>query len=505
MPDVHDPDEAERLEAEHHDAYHSRREFLERTAAAAGLAGLGLTLAPDVVMAEATRRTSQPLPSARNLPIDTFVVLMMENRSFDHYLGWLPGADGRQAGLTFRDKQGRTHETHRLAPDFQGLRHLDPDHSWDGGRVQLDGGRNDGFLQADSDTFSIGYYEKPDLPFIPHAAEAFTAYDRFFCSLLASTYPNRYFMHAAQSYGRKNNAFPFLQQATPIGLPDSTIFAALQAKGISSRYFFSDIPVSALWGLPGLARSGPMAEYYERCRSGTLPRVSFVDPAFNGEEQGTSGDEHPHGDVRVGQAFMADVVHAFMSSPQWKRGALFIVYDEWGGFFDHVRPPRVADDRASRDVAQDFGQMGFRIPAVAVSPWARRRHVDHGIYGFESILKLIRYRFGLSPLTKRDRFARNIGLSFDFAAKPRLDLPALPSARRVMAGDAIGARRAAPADRDTAARAAGRAAEPEPERAKPHDLAELYTSGYLDRLGFRYRPATPGRIFRNPSRMGLRP
>ena len=76
---------------------------------------------------------------------------------------------------------------------------------------------------------------------------------------------------------------------------------------------------------------------------------------------------------------MADVVHAFMESPQWKRGALFIVYDEWGGFFDHVAPPRVPDIRASNDPAQDYGQMGFRIPAVAVSPYARRGFVSHDV------------------------------------------------------------------------------------------------------------------------------
>ncbi|WP_320670947.1 alkaline phosphatase family protein [Patulibacter defluvii] len=502
MPDVHDPDEAERLEAEHHDAYHSRREFLERTAAVAGLAGLGLTLSPDTVLAEATRRGTRALPSGRNLPIDTFVVLMMENRSFDHYLGWLPGADGRQAGLTFRDKQGKVHHTHRLAPDFQGLAYLDPDHSWEGGRTQLDGGRNDGFLQSDSDVFSIGYYTKPDLPFIPHAAQAFTTYDRFFCSLLGSTYPNRYYMHSAQSFGRKDNGFPFLKADSPLGLPDQTIFSALAQKGVSSRYFYSDIPVAALWGVPGLARSGPVQEYYERCAAGTLPAVSFVDPSFNGEEAGTSGDEHPHGDVRVGQAFMADVVHAFMRSPQWKRGALFIVYDEWGGFFDHVRPPRVPDVRSSRDVANDFGQMGFRIPAIAVSPWVRRGHVDHGVYGFESILKMIRYRYGLAPLTRRDQFARNIALSFDFAGKPKLDLPALPGPRRIMRGKPIGAQ---PAASEGQARLRGEPAAPPPERAKPHDLAELYSSGYLDRLGFDYVPATPARMFRHPSSMGLRP
>ena len=146
-----------------------------------------------------------------------------------------------------------------------------------------------------------------------------------------------------------------------LGFPDTTIFAALDAAGVSNRYFFNDVPVSALWGAPGLARSGPVEEYYLRCQTGTLPSVSYVDPNFGGsvgEGPGLSGDEHPHGDVRAGQAFMADVVHAFMESPQWARGALFIVYDEWGGFFDHVRPPRVPDIRNAKDINDDYGLMG---------------------------------------------------------------------------------------------------------------------------------------------------
>jgi phospholipase C len=326
------------------------------------------------------------------MPIDTFVVLMMENRSFDHYLGWLPGADGRQAGLTFTDRSGARHATHRLAADTQGCGFLDPDHSWNGGRTQLAGGDADGFLKAASDTFAIGYYAGEDLAFTPHVARAYTAFDRFFCSLLASTYPNREYMHAGQSYGRKDNSLPLASA----GFPDTTIFAALSRAGVSNRYFFTDIPVSVLWGAPGLARSGQVQEYYERAAAGRLPALSFVDPSFNGESQGTSGDEHPHGDVRVGQAFMADVVHAFVESPQYERGALFVVYDEWGGFFDHVVPPRVPDLRPSASLAGDFGQMGFRVPAIAVSPYARAAHVDHTIYGFESILKMIRYRYGLA-------------------------------------------------------------------------------------------------------------
>jgi phospholipase C len=509
--DVRDPLEAERLEALAPEELHSRRDFLQRTATLAGLAaGMGLVLDPDTLVAEAARRQRRVhIPSPRNLPIDTFVVLMMENRSFDHYLGWLPGADGRQAGLHFTDPHGHTYATHRLGTNYQGCGFLDPDHSWDGGRTQLDSGRMDGFLRAASDVFSIGYYAEADLPFTPHMARAFTAFDRFFCSLLSSTYPNREYMHAAQSYGMKDNSMPISQE----GFPDTTIFAALSRAGISNRYFFTDIPVSALWGEPGLARSSQVQQFYEQAAAGTLPALSFVDPSFNGEDQGTSGDEHPHGDVRVGQAFIADVVHAFMASPQWKRGALFVVYDEWGGFFDHVVPPRVPDLRPSRKLESDFGQMGFRIPAVVVSPYARRGHVDHSIYGFESILKLIRYRYGLPPLTPRDLYANNIAAALDFE-KPSFVPPELPTPAHVMSSACSGS---TPVSSGGAGIDDGTLAGSPPgtipspgapsslARPKPHDLQKLLTSGWLERFGFDYRPATPTTMFRHPSKLGLRP
>ena len=156
-----------------------------------------------------------------------------------------------------------------------------------------------------------------------------------------------------------------------------------------------------------------------------------MDPPFKdgGGADGLSADEHPLGDVRLGQAFQADVAGAFAKSPNYRRGAMFVVYDEWGGFFDHVRPPRAADDRASADLNEDFGQMGFRVPAIAISPysrnlprgrrgrsWHQRWRVDHGQYGHESILSFISYRFGLGFLNTRHQQARNIGHSFNWGS-----------------------------------------------------------------------------------------
>ena len=490
VTDLHDRDYAEWLEHADSESFLRRREFLQRTAMTAGLAAaMGTVLSPDTLVAEAAKRQRRvPLPGPRNLPIDTFVVLMMENRSFDHYLGWLPGADGRQSGLSYVGKDGKAQPTRNFSPDFQGCAYSDPDHSWEGGRTELNGGKMDGFLRAgDNDVFAISYYGEKDLPFLPSAAKTFTTYDRFFCSLLGSTYPNREYMHAGTSYGMKDNSFPSAANGNPGGFPDTTIFAALAAKGVSNRYFYNDLPVAALWGAPGAARSGRIDEYYQRCANGTLPALSFVDPAFANEGGGTSGDEHPHGDVRTGQAFMADVVHAFMESKHWARGALMIVYDEHGGFFDHVTPPRVPDKRSSRNLAEDYGQMGIRIPAVAVSPWARRGHIDHTVYGFESILKMISYRYGLKPISKRVAYAHNILRSFDFESKPRLGLPSLPDPPNIVSAQCP--------SRPPGLRAGAAST------SENHDFVEMR---WLEKLGIDYKPATASSTFREPTKIESR-
>jgi phospholipase C len=409
----------------------SRRDFLERTAYAAGLAG-AVSLPASTLLSEAAAAAARrsALPRPRNLEIDHFVVLMMENRSFDHYFGWLSGAADAVQEQTYTDPSGRQVSTRHFSTlgsggmEYKGCGHPDPGHGWDSGRAQLQGG----FLAEGSgnDEFALTYFDRGDLGFIHAAARHYTLYDRFFCSLLASTWPNRYYKWSATSGGRKDNSPP----VDTLGNQWETIFDRAIGHGLSARYYNSDLPFSAVWGARGATWTNPISRYYADCAAGTLPNIAFVDPPFRdgGGGDGLSADEHPLGDVRLGQAFMADVVNAFVRSPAYRRGALFIVYDEWGGFFDHVRPPRVPDDRASADLYEDFGQMGFRIPAVAVSPYARGRRgfrVDHGTYGFESILSLIAYRFVLGSLTTRMSRARNIGLSFDWD-HPDFERPSLP-------------------------------------------------------------------------------
>jgi phospholipase C len=469
----------ERLAAEHPSEHLRRREFVARTAGLAGAAGLGAALPLNSLVAEATKRQLKAsYPSARNMPIDHFVVLMMENRSFDHYLGWRSDVDGRQAGISYPGHDGKMHSTHPLAPDFQGCGFKDPDHSWEGGRTEYAKGRLDGFYKA-NDEFAIGYYVEKDLPFIPALAQAFTVYDRYFAALLGPTYPNRHYQWAAQSGGQIENVIP----AGTLGNQWETIFDRASASGLSVGYYFTDIPFAALYGVRGLQWVRPIAEFYADAATGNLPNIAFVDPGFQFEDQGLSTDEHPHADPRVGQFLMSEVVNAFLASPNFRRGAMFVNYDEWGGFFDHVRPLVVPDDRSSRKLSKTFGISGFRTPAVAISPWARRGYVSHAAMTHVSILKLIAYRFRLGYLNTRHRYSSDIGRTLDFS-KANYDVPNLPSP----------APRVPTACSPKVAPAVTRSA-----RSEGPELSDI--ADYAKSLGYNVQPPTPERVFAHPGRM----
>src|SRR4051794_5698751 len=140
---------------------------------------------------------SLPVPGKSGL--EHVIVVMMENRSFDHLLGWVPGADGRQAGQSYADTGGASHPTHHLA-DFQGCGYGDPSHSYDGARMEYNRGACDGWLRASgNDIYAIGYYEAADLPFLGRAATQWTLLDRYFAPFLGPTYPNRLIAQAGQT------------------------------------------------------------------------------------------------------------------------------------------------------------------------------------------------------------------------------------------------------------------------------------------------------------------
>src|SRR5271170_1164631 len=437
----------------------NRRKFLQIAAVSSGLAIPGTDL-----LSQAVANASTTVRADGSRGIKHIVILMMENRSFDHFLGWLPGADGRHDRRYVSAVDGNTYPNYPLAPDFQGCGYSDPDHSWEGWLVQHNYGKMNGFLQrpttpadnpgvtlAAANTFPIGYYTNlhrdgtrkalPDLPVIGALAESYTTLDRYFCAFAAETYPNRFYQHAGQTDRDHNPAAPstlptIWDQLSPI--PNSD--------GIpTGGYYYRDAPFLALWADPAIEPGAtfkyqaffhPFADadastaalsagtsFIAACQNGTLPNVCYIDPASDNEGTGTSGDDHPLGDIRLGERFIADAYHALADNGYLDDTVFIVTFDEWGGFYDHVPPPRVIDDTNPADVMHagdsttptdgqlvpDYRQLGFRVPGLVVTNLARPHRVVHeGPFEHCSSLALIESTFGLKPLTARDKHARNL-------------------------------------------------------------------------------------------------
>jgi len=394
----------------------SRRGFLHGATATAGLLTLGQGHRVRTVTAQ-----TDGLPAPEDSGIEHIVWVMMENRSFDHFLGWLPGAHGQQARLTYPDRMGVMQPTYRLAPDFQGCGHPDPDHSYLGSRMAYHDGAVDGWLQTGAnDTYAIGYYTDADLAFLGQAAPAWTVCDHYFASVMGESFPNRLHQHCAQTDRLRNTD-------TLTTLP--TIWDRLADARLEGRYYFSDAPFLGLWGTKYLSMTRPFAAFLFDALTDQLPQVAFVEPRFIDNASGTSGDDHPVADIRNGEAFLALVYTAITLSPAWSRTVLVITYDEGGGFFEHVRPPERPLPAADVAAGATDGLLGFRVPCLLIAPSAPE-DVSSLVFDHTSVLRLIEWRWQLRPLTIRDETATNLAEALDFTiprrTAPQFDVPLGP-------------------------------------------------------------------------------
>ena len=430
-----------------------RRDFLRGAAAVGAAAALprGLLDARGrAVPRRAPAATHAPSwldHPASECPVDTVVILYLENRSFDHMLGWL-GADehyleqGRSRfGADFA-VDAQTHATYHLpdgtevptyalvgssmANPWRGCGHKIPGHGWNAGRTQL----QHGFLAegTGNDAFAVGYFRKEDLPLYANLATNYVVSDAHFSSLLGETIPNRMYIHSATSDGLRENPGPL-----KVGMwKQETIWDRLERAGVSARFYYSDFPYLLGFGKRLSDRIVPIDRYLEDCAAGTLPNFAFICPQFGGPFQ---SDGHPRSDINLAQRFALTMFRAFAESPQWARGSFTLAHDEWGGFWDHVTPPQFADARASNDLADDFGQGGFRVPAITASPWS-----DNGAVASEPIdhtghMRFLEWRFLGAPargpasrgrgrwwLTDRDRHSANPG-GILTRTTPNLEVP----------------------------------------------------------------------------------
>lgn len=367
---------------------------------------------------------AEPVPRT---PIRHFIFLMQENHTFDNYFGTYPGVDGIPAGTCIPVDPSDPQNADCVAPfHISDRESTNLDHSRSTFMLQYAMGRMDGFVYAlnqrnQNGAMAMGYYDDRDLPYYWNIADEYVLFDHFFSSAQGGSSTNHmYSVAGVPGIGR-----------TPIkgkgyGNDVLTIFDRLEERGISWKFYvqnydpsitYRDLPSDAnrasqvVW-VPLLnfdrfiddpklsSHIVDLGEYFTDLENGTLPSVAYIVPS--------GASEHPPGSLLAGQKFVRKLIQALMSSEAWPSSAFLWTYDDWGGWYDHVPPPQV-----------DAEGYGFRVPALLVSPYARRGYIESAQLDFTSILKFIEDNWDIEPLAERDATARNIVTAFDFSQPPR--------------------------------------------------------------------------------------
>jgi phospholipase C len=341
--------------------------------------------------------------------IDTLVIVQFENRSFDHLFGSLSllegraDVDGLRPGMSNPDASGRLIEPAHLPPEAYVV-DPDPGHSRRASHAQFNDGANDGFVREWQGNLPpddprlpwiMGYYTRSDLPAAYALADRFALCQRWHASLLASTWPNRFYSHCATSDGNWDNS-----QVCAAPTP----YPALAAAGYSYKIYFHNLYFAATITSLQQKNAFKSDRFFDDAAAGTLPNVSVLEPAF------FMNDDHPPADVRLGDAFLASVYEALRQSPQWPRCLMVVFYDEHGGFFDHVPPPKAPGETRA---AEGFDQLGFRVPALCIGPLVKRGHVSSDVFEHSSVPKLISDVFGLDYVNERSRLAGDLSSVLD--------------------------------------------------------------------------------------------
>ena len=343
--------------------------------------------------------------------IHNLVYVMMENRSYDHQLGARAlqglGGDGLAPGMANPDRAGTMVPIYEAGRTDLQLCVPDPPHGWDRGRQQFAAGANSGFVVAhqeshDSTTLTdpMQYLTRAHAPVLWALADEYTTCDRYFCSVMGPTWPNRMYWHCGTSLGMKTNT-------VPAAAFTDTIFHRLDAASVPWRYYYSDLPFVALLGIqPSPGHVGNLEQFLEDARNGTLPPFAYVEPSF------AFNDDHPPHHPMAAQQFLAMVYTALATSPQWASTLLVITYDEHGGFFDHVAPPKVTGDERA---AEGFDQLGFRVPTYLVGPYAKNGYVSSVVMDHGSPLRFATELLGLAPINARVSAANSLDDGIDAA------------------------------------------------------------------------------------------
>jgi len=315
-------------------------------------------------------------------------VLMKENHSYDNYFGMLGRGDGFTLGAdglpvnSNPDSAGQPVRAHHLSLPINPSVHVSQ--TWDASHQEWNGGAMDGFVTTTNSDVPMGYLDGTDLPWYYGFARTYGIGDRYFCSVLARTFPNRRFLQAATASGLVNDAVP-----NPFARPPQLIWDLLDAHKIGWANYFVELPEVALWPRSLLryhSHLHDIGDFYDDCKEGRLPPVTVITTEIVAASEGEYEDD------QIGEAFTASLFDAASAGPQWSSMLFVVVWDEGGGFYDsgYIQP-------------LDFFGDGPRIPLIIVSPFTKGGHVNHTYADHVSILKFIERNWGLDPLTRRSR------------------------------------------------------------------------------------------------------
>jgi phospholipase C len=405
-----------------------------------------------------TLGTSTPVD--KDIPIETVVVLVQENHSFDNYFGHLNKYSGRNDiesapdTATNPDKAGGSTGSHAYSHASHPC-NLDVNHEWHGSHVEYDDGKMDGFFEANDGNGSLPpgnqdasllsgeramwWYDERDIPFYYKLASTFAIADHYHSALLGPTWPNRMYVYSGTSFGMTDNNFPDLTGYT-FPDKDASVLDELEKRHVDWLLYTDGAASAGVVHGPAAANrwngrrvTASMATFTQAAAAGTLPAVSFVDANNLAEDNIKDDDEHPPGDIQVGQKFVSDLVHALFKSPQWSKMALFVTYDEHGGYYDHVAPAAACPPDAIAPILNQgdttkgaFDRYGVRVPFILVSPYAKKGYVGHTTYDHTSITRFIEAKFKIPALTARDANADPLMDLFDFSNPAFATPPDIP-------------------------------------------------------------------------------
>jgi phospholipase C len=390
-------------------------------------------------------------------PIKTVVVVVMENRSFDHILGWLRRSRPEIDGLTGQE----SNRFNASDPQSEEVRvsenavfvDSDPGHSFQAIREQIFGSEDtsaapapmSGFVQqANSEGLGMARnvmsgFPPDAVPVYTELANHFAIFDRWFASVPTSTQPNRLYVHSATSHGLSSNVRKDLIN----GFPQKTIFDSLEENGLSFGIYYQNIPATLF--LKTLRKLKHVVKFHNyaltfklHAKLGRLPNYVVIEQRYFDCELFPANDDHPSHDVARGQRFVKEVYETLRASPQWNETALLITYDEHGGFYDHVPTPVSGVPNPDGIIGPDpfyfkFERLGVRVPTILISPWIDQGIVIHepngptptSQYEHSSIPATVKKLFNLNSnfLTKRDAWAGSFEGLFSMRSTPRTDCP----------------------------------------------------------------------------------